>query len=199
MSYRHQDENILAWLRDLKHRVERLEKGDKGVRVNDTRIGDAVLKPNTRTNQLELQNLSTGDMVPVSGMRDITWSWPGDMDGSFVDTTSPTICMPDTTIANEIVISRTPRSNDLTECVIAVVFPGFEIHTAILANAVTKVRPINVHLQKNDLVYLRVVASGAYEFFEGAPNNVSVTLRFGEPSEFADNTTVETMSDNVVV
>ena len=40
------DASLLSYIRDLNSRIERLEKGDKGVRVNPTPIGDTVISPN---------------------------------------------------------------------------------------------------------------------------------------------------------
>lgn len=180
MTVRHQDENILDWLRQVSKRLDRLEKGDKGVRVNDTRLGDTILTPNHYTNQMEMRNLKSGNMQPL-GFREIVFSWPGDLIlGDNND--SPPECMPETTIANEIVLSRP----DTTGCAcVAVNFPGFTITTIIEDGAQTRVRPIHVALNTNDLVYVTLVG------VSGSPVNLSAAIRFGQPSELADNDTVE--------
>lgn len=175
---RHQDIGIQAWLQELAARVERLEKGDKRVRVNDTRLGDSVLRPNTYTNQIEMRNLKTGESTPLSSTRDIVWSWPGPVTMSDDTDNSPPACVSDTIVANEIVISRVDTNGDLN---VAVQFPGFAVRTGIKDGFAVHVRPIHVQLQRNDLIYLTLLC--ASESVKG----VTVTIRFGQPTGLEDN------------
>jgi hypothetical protein len=187
---RQQNEGILDWLRRLSSRVDRLEKGDKGVRINDSRLGDLVLRPNRDTNQIEATNLVTGDMTPISGVREAIWSWPGELFVSGVgeENLSPPYAMADTTVANEIVIAK--GGDPIWRVCIGVIFPGgLEIVSAINPGDTIKVRPINIPLSRNDLVRVRLI--GVSNGFEGGPMNVSVAVRFGQPNEYADNTTLE--------
>ena len=59
MSHRREDPGALEWLRRLQARVERLEKGNAGVRQNDLRLGNVVLRSREDTG-LSLDNLTTG-------------------------------------------------------------------------------------------------------------------------------------------
>jgi hypothetical protein len=183
---RNLDPGLLPWLRDLASRIERLEKGDKGVRVNDTRLGDSVLTPNTYTNQVEMTNLTTGEMVPLTSVRDIVWSWYGPLSGT-PPLDGPAACIPDNLVANEIVIVNPQGFGSV--CV-ALVFPnGGTIVTSTVAGQTVRVRPIHIALNRNDIVYVSL-----YDFvsdLDGDPANVSVTLRFGQPNDLADNTTID--------
>lgn len=187
MSVRNVDPNLLAYIQDLKSRVERLEKGDKGVRVNDTRLGNSVLSPNTYTNQVEMTNLKSGEMVPLTSVREIVWSWSGIMEvGDGLGDVSPTEVIPDTLVANEIVVSRPPAAETAGGANIRVLFPGFTIYTGIAANQNVNSRPIHIQLKKNDIVYLALDCADS-----GNVSNVSVALRFGQPTAQADNNTRE--------
>ena len=179
------DPNLLKYIQDLQSRIERLEKGDKAVRVNDTRLGNSVLSPNTYTNQVEMKNLKSGEMVPLTSMREIVWSWSGVME--VVDENgdpSPPEIVPDTMVANEIVISR-PPTNTAGNAEIGVVFPGFTIHTGIADGHTVHSRPIHIQVKRNDLIY---VILNCAEF---DPANVSVAVRFGQPTGQEDNNTRE--------
>lgn len=183
MTVRQQDPNILDWLRKISKRLDRLEKGDKGVRVNDTRLGDTIISPNHYTNQMEMRNLKSGNMQPL-GFREIVFSWPGEMSlGDNND--SPTECMPESTIANEIVLSRPPSYTDGCACVAVTFGTGITITTILPAGDAVRVRPIHVGITRNDLIYVTLIG------VSGAPANVSAAIRFGQPSELADNTTIE--------
>ena len=179
------DPNLLAYIRDLNSRIERLEKGDKAVRVNDTRLGNSVLSPNTYTNQVEMKNLKSGEMVPLTSVREIVWSWSGEViTGDAFGDVSPTEVMPDTLVANEIVISRPPTS--VTGGVnISVVFPGFVIYTGIADGYAVHSRPIHVQLKRNDVVYVRLDCA------DSGVSNITVALRFGQPTAQEDNNTRE--------
>lgn len=184
MSNRNEDPGLLSWLRDLSSRLDRLEMGDKGVRVNDTRLGNSVLTPNTYTNQVEMKNLGTGDMIPLSGVRDVVWSWSGALEAG-ADSDSPPACIPDETVANEIVISRT---NTDGACNIGLIFPGgFTIYTGLAAGKPVHSRPIHIALPRNSLVYVQLLCAS------GGIANVSVCLRFGQPTGQEDNVTVESV------
>ena len=187
---RQQNEGIIDWLRRLSSRVDRLEKGDKGVRINDVRVGDLVLRPNRDTNQIEATNLATGDMTPISGAREAVWSWPGEVILSDIsdENYSPPYIMADTTVANEIVISRL-GDLDWRIC-IGVIFPnGLEIISSIEPGDSVKVRSINIPLKRNDMVRVRLIGrSGSGEL---NPFNASVAVRFGQPGQNPDNTTEE--------
>jgi hypothetical protein len=166
----------------MASRIERLEKGDKGVRVNDTRLGNSVLSPNTYTNQIEMKNLKSGEMTPLTSIREIVWSWSGDLNGG--GTLSPTEVVPDTVVVNEIVISRPPPYAGNAE--ISVVFPGgFEIHTGIADGQPVNARAVHVQLKKNDMVYLRLDCA------DSGATDVTVALRLGQPTGLEDNSTVE--------
>lgn len=179
------DANLLAYIQDLKSRIERLEKGDKAVRVNDTRLGDSVLSPNTYTNQIEMKNLKSGEMVPLTSVREIVWSWSGPLEtGDGLGDVSPTEVIPDTVVANEIVISRPPTAV-VGGADIRVIFPGFTIHTGIADGHAVHSRPIHIQLKKNDVVYV------ALDCAAGTVSNVSVAIRFGQPTGQEDNSTRE--------
>lgn len=195
MTTRHEDEGILDTLRDMKRRIERLEKGDKGVRVNDTRLGESVLTPNTYTNQIEMKNLGTGSMTPISGVRDVSWSWPGEVLMQEVDDwhSSPAYYVPDDVVANEIVLSSNGRSV-YGAVWVSIRFPKLTIHTvlggitgevdlAVQPNTRKnmRVRQIHVPLLRNDKVFVKL------EGVIGAINNVGVSLRFGQPSPNPDH------------
>lgn len=186
---RQQNEGIIDWLRRLSSRVDCLEKGDKGVRINDTRLGDLVLRPNRDTNQIEATNLATGDMTPISGVREAVWSWPGELIMSELEegNNSPPYVMADTTVANEIVLGRSAGTTWVV-CV-AVHFPnGLTILTALDPGSYVNIKNINVRLNRNDLVYVELIGvNDTSDFSEGSPMNVSVSVRFGEPSTTADN------------
>lgn len=185
MSIRNLDPNILTWLRNISSRVERLEKGDKGVRINDTRLGDSVLSPNTYTNQIEMKNLRSGEMTPLTSVREVVWSWSGNLvTGDDYGDVSPPEVMPDTLVANEIVISRPPTNTD-GGANIDINFPGFTIHTGIADGHTVNSRPIHVQLQRNEMVYLTLTCADA------DVSNVTVTIRFGQPTGQEDNATVE--------
>lgn len=190
MSIRNVDANLLAYIQDLKSRIERLEKGDKGVRVNDTRLGDSVLSPNTYTNQVEMKNLKSGEMVPLTSIREVVWSWAGPLEvGDGLGDVSPTEVMPDTLVANEIVISRPIPPETAGGANIRVAFPGFDIYTGIAASQYVNSRPIHIQLKKGDIVYVRLDCADANV------SNVSVALRFGQPTSLADNSTRESYCD----
>ena len=176
------DPNLLKYIQDLQSRIERLEKGDKGVRVNDTRLGNSVLSPNTYTNQIEMTNLKSGEMVPLTSVREIVWSWSGELEG--VGVLSPPEVVPDTLIANEIVISRPPPSS-AGNAEISVVFPGFTIHTGIADGHTVHSRPIHIQVKRNDLIYLRLDCT------ELGSTDVTVAVRFGQPTGQEDNNTRE--------
>lgn len=184
------DASLLSYIRDLNSRIERLEKGDKGVRVNDTRLGNSVLSPNTYTNQIEMKNLKSGEMVPLTSIREIVWSWSGalEMPDGGGNTISPPEVVPDTLVANEIVISRPPPYDGSAG--ISVIFPGFTIYTGIADGHAVHSRPIHIQVKKNDMIYLNLecVELGSSE---GSISNVSVALRFGQPTGQEDNNTRE--------
>jgi hypothetical protein len=183
---RNVDPNLLAYIRDLNSRIERLEKGDKAVRVNDTRLGNAVLSPNTYTNQIEMKNLKSGEMVPLTSVREVVWSWSGTLQtGDGLGDVSPTEVVPDTMVANEIVISRPIPAESAGGANIRVIFPGFSIYTGIAANTYVHSRPIHIQVNRNDVIYLRLDCA------ETSVSNVSVAIRFGEPTDLADNNTRE--------
>lgn len=181
MSSRQQDAGILDWLRQLASRVDRLEKGDKGVRINDTRLGDSVLTPNTYTGQVEMKNLKDGSMTPLSGIRDLVFSYSGALAAG----DSPPACVPDNSVVSEIVITRTDADGAVGYTNIAVVFPGITINTGIAAGVTTNARPVHISVKRNDIIYCEVMCAA------DAITNVSVSLRFGQPTDLADNTTVE--------
>ena len=183
---RNVDPNLLKYIQDLQSRIERLEKGDKGVRVNDTRLGNSVLSPNTYTNQVEMKNLKSGEMVPLTSVREIVWSWSGVLEvGDGLGDVSPTEVIPDTLVANEIVVSRPPAA-ETGGANIRVIFPGFTIYTGIAANQNVNSRHIHIQLKRNDIVYVALDCADA-----GNVSNVSVALRFGQPTVQADNNTRE--------
>ena len=181
MSSRQLDPNLVVWLRELEARVARLEKGDKGVRVNDTRLGDSVLTPNTYTNQIEMKNLKSGSMIPISAQRDVVWSWP---DVLAVDPTlpwSPPAVMPDDCVVNEIMIARTDPTGGFN---ISVVFStGLTIKMGMADGALTVNRPVHIQLKRNDIAYIGLECADADVW------GVSVTLRFGQPTGDEDNHT----------
>lgn len=182
---RNVDPNLLKYIQDLQSRIERLEKGDKGVRVNDTRLGNSVLSPNTYTNQVEMKNLKSGEMTPLTSVREVVWSWPGVLGIGYGDNTdSPPEIVPDTMVANEIVVSRVPTSV-AGNVELSVVFPGFTIHTGIAAGHTVHSRPIHIQVQRNDLIYLTLDCA------EFDPENISVAIRFGQPTGQEDNNTRE--------
>lgn len=185
MTNRHEDEPVMDWLRNLQRRVERLEKGDKGVRVNDTRLGDQVHTPNTRTNQIEVKNLKTGVMTPI-GPREQSWSWSGALTVTEDDdaaNTAPVYYVADDTIINEVIISKNPT--DLAGCVLlSFMFPGgLDIRVNLADGYPVKIRPVDVAITRNDPIYVRLIS------VSGGTRNVTATVRFGEPSASADNHT----------
>lgn len=179
------DPNLLKYIQDLQSRIERLEKGDKAVRVNDTRLGNSVLSPNTYTNQVEMKNLKSGEMVPLTSVREVVWSWSGALTtGDGLGDVSPPELVPDTLVANEIVVARAPTATT-GGANISVVFPGFTIHTGIADGHTVHSRPIHIQVKRNDLVYLRLDCA------DTDVSNVTVSLRFGQPTGQEDNNTIE--------
>lgn len=178
---RHQDVGLLSWLRTLQSRIERLEKGDKGVRVNDTRLGDLVLTPNSTTNQIEATNLKTGLMTPITSFRETVFSWSGavELGASDTENESPPECIPDNTIANELILSRTGVVT--ANLAVAFIFGDLEVHMGLSAGNRTQVKHISVGVNRNDLVHVRLLC------VSGTATNLSATVRYGQPFGDANN------------
>lgn len=74
MSYRNEDPGIIDMLRNMGRRLDRLERGDKGVRQNDVRLGDVVLSTDASSNSILFQNLKTGNKeVFQNGTQPVRW------------------------------------------------------------------------------------------------------------------------------
>jgi hypothetical protein len=193
---RQQDEGIRDWLRRLSSRIDRLERGDKGVRVNDTRLGDLVLKPNALTNQIEATNLQSGVMTPITSFRETVFSWPGRvaLAGVAENNESPYEVIPDETVANELILVRslsgtTPNQGALTVQFIFARQPGsspLSITMGIPANQHIRARSINVPVRRNDLIGVKLTCME-----DATTNNLTAIVRYGQPTGEADNTTVD--------
>jgi len=69
MTHRREDESLITWLRGIESRVDRLEKGDKGVRQNDIRIGDILISADEDSTQLKISRLVDGDLREVGNIQ----------------------------------------------------------------------------------------------------------------------------------
>lgn len=65
MSVRRGDENLLALIKRLSERVDRLEKHRDRTRRNDIRIGDLIISWDEDQSMMTLTNLATGGL-PVT-------------------------------------------------------------------------------------------------------------------------------------
>jgi hypothetical protein len=192
---RQQNEGIVDWLRRLSSRLDRLEKGDKGVRINDTRIGDMVLSSNSNTNQIEARNLNTGDITPITSFRETVFSWPGAvaLGVSTEFNESPMECVPDTTVAHELVLTRSMSGENPLLGAVTVQFVfgkttfrnGLTVTMGLPSGSHIRVRPVNIPVYKNDLVFVRLTCLETYA------TNLTATIRYGQPTEQADNGTVD--------
>ena len=80
MTFRREDANMLEWLRRLQARVERLDRGNTGVRQNDLRLGDSLFG-NDNDNMPNVTNLRSGKSRPVFGVQETVFSYPGAISG----------------------------------------------------------------------------------------------------------------------
>ena len=193
---RQQNEGVIDWLRRLSSRLDRLEKGDKGVRVNDTRIGDMVLSSNSNTNQIEARNLNTGATTPITSFRETVFSWPGSVAIASVaeDNESPYEVIPDATVAHELILVRSLSGTAPNQAALTVEFifarqPGsspLTITMGIPANQHIRARAINVPVHKNDLIYVRLTCMD-----DATTSNLTAIVRYGQPTSEADNSTVD--------
>lgn len=65
MSHRQENPSLIAVLREMSDKIARLEKGDKGVRQNDIRLGDMLVTTNADTNQVCITNLNSGTVTCI--------------------------------------------------------------------------------------------------------------------------------------
>lgn len=126
MSHRTENEPLIQMLRKLQDRIDRLEKGDKGIRQNDIRLGDMLVTTNAETNQVCIKNLVTGaitcfgEAAAAGGAPLAGWSFSGDVDFN-ADTAldySPPYVVPENTTAVRIVIaSRVAFTGTVRVCI----------------------------------------------------------------------------------
>lgn len=69
MSHRQEDESLISWLKRVDSRLDRLEKGDKAVRQNDIRLGDAIVSVDEDSTQLVINRLVDGDRREVGNIQ----------------------------------------------------------------------------------------------------------------------------------
>lgn len=175
MSHRQEDEPLIPWLRRLQDRVERLEKGDKGVRQNDIRLGDMLITTDATTDEVCIQNLLTGDItclgrqtVPMAG-----WSFSGlvELNSDPDLNISPPYVMSENSTAIKIVIaSRESFTGTVSVCVN---FANGVTTKLITLSSTMNTIDINVPMSTLDTITLTLVGPGT------DCKNLSVFVWFG--------------------
>lgn len=178
MSHRQEDEPLIPWLRSLQDRIDRLEKGDKGIRQNDIRLGDMLVTTNADSNQVCLNNLVTGETTCIGGSVPLAgWSFSGplglittDLDLNY----SPPYVMTEARSAVRIVMAtRKVFTGDVTVCIN---FDDGRVQKSVTLSGRTLMsQNINVPLSIYDKITVRTVSAGV------GCKNLSVFVWFGDP------------------
>lgn len=185
MTARREDPSIVELLRQMRADIERLKRGDKGVRQNDIRLGDMVVTTDAQTNEICLENLITGTKTcfgetvatGTGGTDDAEWSYSGPLSVvGGLDDYSPLYVVPADCVATEIVVAiPNTAASDASVCV-HFGTGSMNISGTVLAGNRIGLKSINVPLSANDYIQVQLTDTGT----DG--RDLSVMVRFGTPT-----------------
>lgn len=118
MAHRREDVSLLEMLQQHDSRIRRLEGPDKGVRQNDIRLGNQLIKEGPGDNTLvvrDLRNDSEFTLPGGSGMNEATFSWGGWVELHTTDTAfnhSPKYYFDRNVVLNKLVWTNGGRDGD---------------------------------------------------------------------------------------
>jgi hypothetical protein len=167
---------LIELLRTLQSRIAKLEGQNNGSRRNSMRIGNLVVANDPDLHALSIQDLATGEAIPLGVPRDGEWSFAGLLAVSDDDSDyGPPYTLGRDGVAVEITLStRTVATTDIN---VKLWFDNGRISkTATLpAGTQTTSLGVNIPLGRGSLMYPQLMSNGT----DG--RDLGVVVRFGSP------------------
>jgi hypothetical protein len=167
---------LIELLRSLQSRIAKLEGQNNGSRRNAIRIGNVVVSNDPDINALSIQDLATGEAIPLGVPRDGEWSFSGFLAVSNDDSDyGPPYTLGRDGVAIEITLStRTVATTDID---VKVWFDDGRISKTVTLPAGTQSTSVgvNIPLGRGSLAYPQLISNGT----DG--RDLGVVVRFGSP------------------
>lgn len=169
---RHEDESLLSMLRDLRRRVEELERGASS-RQHDIKLGKMVLTTNPQTNKLTMKNSKTGDVTSFGALDRAEWTVLTTSSTTLPEN-GPPFPVNDNTVAREISLSGVLATRT-TAITVTVNFPsGDTVVVTLPVDMGRIVVPIAIPVRAGQLIYPSVNSNTSSEY-------ITVQILFGQP------------------